>query len=130
MRIGRFEAALLAGCVDGTGDTFRFAFLADGRVDRDAKQPRIKRRVTAERFDFSIRVEKSVLSDVGRFVPRPNDSQQRIEKPILMAQHERTKRFRLATDELFDQLLVGFAHNQIRIDDANRLFVLRMGIDP
>jgi hypothetical protein len=43
-----------------------------------------------------------------------------------MTQHERTKRFCLAADELLNQLLVGFAHGQYRIDDTGILFSPRI----
>lgn len=79
---------------------------ANGKVQGDSVQPRIKRAVAFERTQLDERLDERLLHQVACVFDGPRDVDQRVVQPVLIAQDQVAKRRRSATERFVDKLKI------------------------
>ncbi len=110
MTVGGIASGLVAGGVDRSGFVPRPSPLGGRRVESDAEQPGVESRLPAKRLEPLKRLHKGVLCDVPRIFGRAQDAGKRVEKAVLVADHQFPECLRPACQALADELFLVAGH--------------------
>lgn len=92
--------------VDGCGHTVGFSAGADGHIQGDPEEPRVKRGVPTERPQFLKRLQECILREITGLLRRPGDVNKRPIQAMLVTVHQQPERLGLAAETASDQRLI------------------------